>query len=376
MKKPKPKKPGHKKHKPQQQAPTSVKRKSPYQPSIPQRALVALGRCFRQAALGGLAYSMIPYATDPIADPILNTCQVQAHSNDNLQNTGRPKTRFAFNTDLEAQLSTTTAEKPYVMLGDTDHSDMELRHFLHSPLLVDKLAAAGIRHIFLEIPPDYQPDIDALSAGQITPKEFAKANGAMTMWASGDAANEAALRSANFIAYAAQRGLQVHAVDAQKNIGTVTSLVFSGYIESYVGTYQKMCNQPLESAGRRYDMYHAISRAPLWLAAQFAMPSILNARMDDTDAVNSIRRLSKGEPSVIIYGAAHYAEDSAGLYAHLKDQTAAVVYVFSNPERAAHDNILEDVPNRTAVRIVPLDLIASYQSTKKADGNTIFIPAI
>lgn len=332
-----------------------------------------LPRVFRGAVGGAIAFTALPYATDPMAVKQWDVCAVDPP----VPTTGADgqPVLFDYSTDLLGELDKLTPEKPFIMLGDTDHSDPALRSYLLSDELVDALAAADIRHIYLEMPPSMQPDIDALSEGRVAPKDFMQAYGSMSMWLNPDEEKVASEKLVMFILHAASHGIKLHAIDGQENISGVASLAAVSYLDSAIKTHNKLCQRPFNEAGEAFFTYFDATRLPLKIAGSIGMMQVYNARMDDTAAIPTILKTYNGEKSAIIYGAAHFAENTKGFYAHLKDKTASVTYIYANSTNAATKVLEGTDSNSVAKRMVPLE--SDYQIVHPDNTppeGSIFIP--
>ena len=75
---------------------------------------------------------------------------------------------------LADALSTLARSTQHVIVGDTDHGHNSIPRALSQPAVVDGLAQAGVKHLFLEIPAKLQPHLDMLNDGLATPASFAK----------------------------------------------------------------------------------------------------------------------------------------------------------------------------------------------------------
>jgi hypothetical protein len=99
----------------------------------------------------------------------------------------------------------------YVLLGDTAHDDPRIVQAVSAPPVLQGLADAGVKHLFLELPASTQPLLDQLTEGVINPQAFARQMAANPLSMRDErgwlAVGELAQRAAQ------QHGIKVYAAD-------------------------------------------------------------------------------------------------------------------------------------------------------------------
>ncbi len=211
-------------------------------------------------------------------------------------------------------ISTAGQNCDYVVIGDTNHTDLSTRTFLSSPELISSLAAAGISHLCLEITPKHQHLADDLYNNRITKSQFETSfANAITLKTSGEVTEADFANSiANTIDYAKQAGIAVHFVDpssdAYPTLSTpISQEIYNTAIEKYetetglepgsVRTIENAIYGLAYAAQQNHitaDMYYKL-RAELQI----------NSRHHDDQTVDIIDRETNGEKTAVIYGAAH-----------------------------------------------------------------------
>lgn len=108
------------------------------------------------------------------------------------------------------------AKNDLVLLGDTKHGDAGLQSAFTDKGLIDRMAAGGVKHMFLEIPAGFQPKIEALQEGRMDKQAFVAAykSSFENMHQTPEERDTGLSRLADSIVHAAQKGIKVHAADA------------------------------------------------------------------------------------------------------------------------------------------------------------------
>lgn len=111
-------------------------------------------------------------------------------------------------------------DRQFILIGDTNHNDPAVQRGIYSQEILQDLANCGISKIFMEIDASGQILIDALKAGVFTPVELARQaygeDDDPTVYSERDAKRDIILAKDNFILEAHQRGINVIAIDDQK----------------------------------------------------------------------------------------------------------------------------------------------------------------
>ena len=107
----------------------------------------------------------------------------------------------------------------HILIGDTDHSDIETRQFLSSPELIRSLAEAGATHLCVEVPEMKSELAEQYMAGTITRDDFISAfESSISLANTGEVSeHDMAVSIADTIDHAQAVQMQIHFVDPSSN---------------------------------------------------------------------------------------------------------------------------------------------------------------
>jgi len=267
------------------------------------------------------------------------------------------------------------ADHAYVILGDSDHDDEVINEFLYDPRWPEILAQEGFRHIAIEFPISFQPLFDQFSKGEISERDFQTV---MECIECGRVAGEyEALKSeflnrtssASFTQYikaAADHNISVHTVDALEGVGgieldlrrqSVRYVEFARFLkenpliytdrDAFLRDYPEIIDPVLSTAfeGDHENMEEFEFLAALYVkwrydfnaykgwddpkeTSAFHEDMNIEWRLQRDDMLAArIRYKTRGEKTLVIYGAGHAMHKGPNLSKELHD---APVYVAIN----------------------------------------------
>lgn len=198
-------------------------------------------------------------------------------------------------------------QRQFLLFGDTDHSDPRHTYYFFSKDHLDRLSEAGVKHIFIEQSKDHQQYYDDLTAGKLSPEEFA-AVWASSMW-HGDNLYEDMLMKAYSTLYAAKKGIKIHCADIENNEAASKddNDVLYDFVKDMTGEFQRVCgndNRLTNSFANAYGL-----KSPLrTILSNRAIERVMIDRHNDTRRARYIKSIAGGERSALFYGAAHMAD--------------------------------------------------------------------
>lgn len=221
--------------------------------------------------------------------------------------------------------------RPYTLIADTNHTDLEIKKFFFSDNNVEYMGNAGVQHVFLERRSERNQFISSLIRGEITSEEFAKKWG-KSKWLTEEDAMESNLRLANAIDVMNQYGIQPHAVDDASSLPTELWKLRKQVSDRQMEFLHKNCSES--------SVFHGKIGMSYWINKYFgylpqnteqedkAYEVTQQHRKDDSTRIESIRTLSKGSSSVVLYGYAHFDDDAQSMHNLLKEESLLIA-VFS-----------------------------------------------
>ncbi len=225
------------------------------------------------------------------------------------------------------------AENDFTIIGDGDHSNRDVQGYITSPEVVDALKKAGVKHLFIEMPQEYQYHADDLVNGVTTKDEFIGAmRGLGNLWDPDEQARDSRFGNiADSILAAHKGGMKVHFADpgvgfenalppyVQEKEADLArkTLEDSGLTPSgdYARDRARIQRDPdlarLNDANRREYIEHMSGeeRAMLDKAVEeFASKPVnvdVMARFDDTALAEFVESVSNGQKAAVVYGGGH-----------------------------------------------------------------------
>lgn len=125
-----------------------------------------------------------------------------------------------------------SCDKPYLVLGDTNHKQAELKEFLAQPDTVDILKKCNVGAVFLEIRPVFQQALDDHAQGRTDTAAFLEAmrdyNPGSVSSLNGEASerDRAVLALARFVERTGKAGISIKAADFGNGSGELTQGAF------------------------------------------------------------------------------------------------------------------------------------------------------
>ncbi len=198
-------------------------------------------------------------------------------------------------------------DRQFFLFGDTDHSDYRVHDYFYSDEHLDRLAALGVKHIFIErMPSKSQQGIDDLVSGKITPEKFAKDYAGGKLW-DRDGAEGARARMAKGVVYAASLGMKIHASDVKtKGIATKEERnELYGFYGAMSQEFNKLCPGATNITGK-FQQYYAEKRSDYLEKWGARFNEIMQERYSDKNRLDYIKSIAKNERSALLYGDAHF----------------------------------------------------------------------
>jgi hypothetical protein len=203
------------------------------------------------------------------------------------QSMGRP-----LNRDFKGTLSTLAKGHDVVVLGDTNHEDLGTKWFVENGV-VETLAGQGVKKLYLEMDPNDQKKINALTKGEMSPQKFTDEVSSRYVGGEDDLTN--------IILQAKKNKMEVIAADNPE----------AGKSAQLAGKYQLMADMLGTDTpeGKEYlDKAH----------------DHLKQRMDkDVDLANMVNTTRGDEKAAIIMGANHGRTEN-GLMENLRGSAAKI----------------------------------------------------
>ncbi len=228
----------------------------------------------------------------------------------------------------------TFSERQYFLFGDTDHSDHRIHDYFYSPAHIDHLAAQGVKHIFLERSPHSQQGIDDLIAGTITPQGFAEKYSGGKMW-DRQGADEARIRMAQGIVYAAGKGMAIHGANLfTKGIATREErMEMYRFFGEMSAAFAKECPDSSYMPDEFSDRYWSENIGKLSLTPERFAQIMREERDNDTGRTEFIKEKAGMERSAVIFGAAHFSDAPQSIKTLLGPENTVHIDLFPEVEK-------------------------------------------
>jgi hypothetical protein len=220
-----------------------------------------------------------------------------------------------------------------LILGDTNHSSLNLSNFLQSTEILDIAQRHGYSHIFLEIDAEFQDQVDKLRSGEITKDEFVNTMTYLTNITGQTEEEQRASynRLSDFILQARDRGILVHFCDQGVGMSGINNRPMSDMLtrqairqaeeqgllpEDYTPEFLrgKIQNDP-EFLKRMQEIfkqeYESLSPEDQekFQQEQRRLVQSMEDRLNDEPLANYINSIAPADQKIlIIYGAAHELE--------------------------------------------------------------------
>jgi hypothetical protein len=206
----------------------------------------------------------------------------------------------------------------FVFFGDSNHTDRSLHTFFYSRENIERMAAAGIRHIFPEIEPRFQPLVDLVANGQVTPDDFALLAAAQSAKDLGISLNELARRKTFEDSLAglrergagfrmmAEKGMKIHCLDDRKNLDSSSLRDIFKFMAEARNFIVGRNGLPGILHGKAY-MRFVIENAKKLQGMNLAdMPKLLAMRgADDPALAERMKQAAGNERAAILFGKGH-----------------------------------------------------------------------
>lgn len=217
------------------------------------------------------------------------------------------------------------AQKQITFYADTNHLESSIREYFVSDTHIERMSRAGVKHVCIEYPAQFQHFVDDLVRGEITRDEFITGFGhdmKYLLW------NEDQVRAyhetlADFILRLHERDIQFHMVDSYEATRTMSRETYDyvvGSSQSLARNLKRMIGDPITTV-RPYDVviasqYYTIERF-LEDGIGF-LPVMLNAGReimqkrgdgDNAQIAENIMDAVGDERAVVLYGGMHMYKD-------------------------------------------------------------------
>lgn len=203
----------------------------------------------------------------------------------------------------------------HIIIGDTNHTDLETRSFLSGQDLITCLAEAGVGHLCLEVTPRHQHLADSFIRGDVSRVQFEQAfSDAISLQSHGEVTKADFVASiADSIEHATAVGMDIHFVDVNADASPpplsspVSQRIYDVAIQNYeteTGLHAGSINT-VENAV--YALAYNAKEGHITPDTYYQIRAELlqNSRRYDSQTADVIDRETNGEKSAIIYGAAH-----------------------------------------------------------------------
>jgi hypothetical protein len=216
----------------------------------------------------------------------------------------------------------------FTLLTDPDHTNMARKRFLSSEEFMAAMAAAKVKHLFIESPRGYfQPLIDKLAGGKITLDQYVKAvmSGHYKPTGFEESPEKIARLEGEQILNATKHGIKVHAYDFDNQISENNKKSGKYQDPHYACLMSQDPNKPL-SGKIQLPGAGKITMLDYFQRAEFRERSA-----EDDQAAKVIKGIAGNEKSIIIPGDGH-AHTPVGLDEHLgrNSGNAKVIDLFSD----------------------------------------------
>lgn len=230
------------------------------------------------------------------------------------------------------------AKSDFVFFGDTNHTDISLHKFFYSERNIDAMADAGIKHIFPEIEPRYQPLIDRAMSGTLNERDFAfsficeandndtkKIEECLLMPSTPELIERLKVtgRGARLMG---ERGMEVHCLDDRSNLSKEDMRAIGRFITDIKNFTVENAGFPAIMHGRilvKYLMENVQNKEGDALNSS-AHERLMSLRMQDDKALAG-RMLAKAgdEKAAILFGAGHAQDKKNSLFAVIGESRKA-----------------------------------------------------
>ncbi len=228
-------------------------------------------------------------------------------------------------------------DKQFLLFGDTNHTDTDLHEFFYSKENRERLVEMGVKHVFLEVEPEYQDIISACAEGTLDADAFIEAMAKRKEEVNPEIAKQAkkmhnpiaeqqkdVVRSqVKALQYWHKNGVKVHCPDDRSNLKDALPIVYKSYemlfnALSYAqerGAEKPIVNQRIIISYLFNSVVGDASserkpKRPISMDNQELNPAdfqnFMDKRMsDDVKLAQTISNLADGEASAILFGAGH-----------------------------------------------------------------------
>lgn len=215
------------------------------------------------------------------------------------------------------------AQNRYTLIGDTNHSDWGVRSYFFGDENVNNMAAAGVKHVFIEFPANAQYLVEDLAAGKITKEDFIKGatDEVAPLWWTDQQTHDFYAQVADMVMNLNQHGIKFYFIDTglKNSMGPEEQQFFYDLAESLLD-YMAENNPDVKTMSSKELMAHTFITVT---TRSFFDPSfrekmvrvhenMMKERLgtDNVIIADQIREKSNGEKSVILYGMAHVLRDN------------------------------------------------------------------
>ena len=221
-------------------------------------------------------------------------------------------------------LVSAASKADYIVIGDTDHTDLKTRQYLSSEPFIESLAQSGVKHISIEVPFAYNKSVESFQSGAITKDEFINDLSDFGLVSDGEVTKDDFIHSiVSTVELAQKYGVQVHASDPILDIRVIEVAIevlddlasyegISGKVQSdahkIIGQLSKV--NSLTDAGEFVSIIDSVRSDHPEIWADITSDKVLDEAFrrritDDTPLFDIIEQQTNGEKTAIIYGAAH-----------------------------------------------------------------------
>lgn len=223
-----------------------------------------------------------------------------------------------YTNNLPEIISRAGAHGDHILIGDTDHSQLDIHQRVASPDVLKALAENGISKIFIERDQTLQNFADQLYQGEIDRDQFIDRMSARMemMHVDEDISRQFHASTADLILGAKGFGMEVYFADPgvenlkfPSEIIAAYDQVFARYLEEN-GISQSDSDEYLKDPEKHNDFKaYAVDRIVGIVGAdryqELMKDWIPQQRLDDTNLAKFINEKSGGEPVAVFYGSSH-----------------------------------------------------------------------